>query len=94
MTRISEFYQAIVALESDTGDVLELEATFDIDGSYHNSRIDPSVSLSAEFLSAQWGGLTITRDMAVKICGADYLRRVEERVADEYVLDQYPECAA
>jgi hypothetical protein len=94
MTRISEFYPAIVALEGEPGDILELEATFDIEGSYHSSRFAPSVSLSATFLRAQWGGLTITRDMAEAICGKDHLHRIEASVADQYVRDFYPECAA
>lgn len=94
MTRISEFHQAVVALEGNPGDILELEATFDVEGSYHSSRRDPSVSLSAEFLRAQWGGLTITRDMAEAICGKDHLLRIEASVADQYVKDFYPECAA
>ena len=45
-------------------------------------------------LRAQWGGLTITRDMAEAICGKEHLHRIEASVADQYVRDFYPECAA
>jgi hypothetical protein len=92
--RISETHTATVTLEGNPGDMLDLEATFDIEGSYFSSVREKSVSLGAEFLSAQWGGLTITRDMAVAICGRDYIRRIEEIVAEEYVAAFYPECAA
>lgn len=92
--RISDTWQSEMTLEGDQQDALDVLATFDIEGSYHSARHDKSAAVSAEFVSAQWGGLTITRDMAILICGADYLRRVEERVAEEYVRDQYPECAA
>jgi len=92
--RISETYTAIVTLEGNPGDVLDLEATFDLEGSYFSSARERVLELGAEFLSAQWGGLTITRDMAVAICGKDHMRRIEERIAEEYVAAYYPECAA
>jgi len=92
--RISETYTTDVTLEGNPGDALDLEATFDIEGSYFSSVRERSVSLRAEFLSAQWGGLTITRDMAIAICGKEILHRIEERVEEEYVAAYYPECAA
>jgi hypothetical protein len=101
MTRISETYTAAIALEGNPGDVLELEATFDIDGedcpseptSWGASR-GTGLELGAEFLEAHWGGLTITRDMAEKICGATYLGQIEAAVAAEFIRIYHPEFAA
>lgn len=92
--RISDTWQYEMTLEGDQQDALDVLATFDMEGTYHSNRREKSVSLSAEFLRAQWGGLTITRDMAEAICGKEHLHRIEASVADQYVRDFYPECAA
>jgi len=92
--RISETHTATVELEGNPGDVLTIDATFDVEGECFKSRRGTVVSVGLEFLRAQWGGLTITRDMAEAICGVECLRRIEEQVEEEYVRTYYPECAA
>jgi len=92
--RISTTHTATVELEGNPGDVLTIDAEFDVEGEYFKSRRGTVVWVGLEFLRAQFGGLTITRDMAEAICGAECLRRIEERVEEEYVRTYYPECAA
>ena len=58
-SRISEFYDAEVCLSGDQGD-LDITARFTIEGEYYGGR-DKCVAIDTEFLSAQWGGLIITR---------------------------------
>ena len=90
--RISEFYDAEVCLSGDQGD-LDITARFTIEGEYHGGR-DKCVAIDTEWLSAQWGGPIITRDMAEQVCGKDYLARIEESVGAQYVAEFHPECAA
>ena len=52
------------------------------------------MAIDTEWLSAQWGGLIITRDMAEQVCGKDYLAQIEESVGAQYVAEFHPECAA
>lgn len=97
--RITDIITERVEIEGNPGDILELDATFDIEGeeyplesySWGGSR-GYGRSVSAEFLTAKWGGLTITRDMAIEICGKQYIDQMEERIADAY-CDELEEAA-
>lgn len=90
MTRVSAQYDSTVILDTPEGYV-ECPAVFDIEGttgpaepySWGGSRGDET-TMRAELVKAQFGGLTLTRDMAARITGEAHLSQQEDAIAQLY----------
>jgi len=90
MSRISGTVKDIITIETDEGSI-ECPAEFDVEGeeyiaepySWGESR-GTELELSAELVSAQFGGLALTRDMVAKIIGGSALARIEDSAASSY----------